>query len=107
MRENIANPPQMETLSFGSIQPPYNDTSSEIKSPLLSVSSNVYYGYQPLPAQNNTEPMHTEDLNKSCNEMDTTQSEFRIVNRKRRRDNIESSLESWKKRRQNGMCCRE
>lgn len=105
MRENIANPPQMETLSFGGFQSPFNDSSSEQKSPLLSVSSNVYYGYQPLPIQNNTEPMHTEDLNKSFIEnieMDTTQSESRVVNRKRRRDNIESSLETWKKRRQNG-----
>ncbi|CAG9762563.1 unnamed protein product [Ceutorhynchus assimilis] len=102
MRENIANPTPMESLSFNGFQKPLHQVSKE-GNPMasISISSNVYYGYQPIRIQNNaeiSETMDTEESNKFCIRMDTLPHP---VNRKRTREPTEASQELWKKRRQN------
>lgn len=87
MREN-----QLSTCSFDTMA-----LSKTPKSSLVSVSSNVYYGYQPLPVQSQDEPMQTEP----CVDLPLTQ-QFTGFCRKRCRTADERPLKNWKRHRQNG-----
>ncbi|XP_030761341.1 uncharacterized protein LOC115886374 [Sitophilus oryzae] len=100
MRGNLTNNGKIETLSFEEVQ---NNFTSNIpqKSSLISVSANVYYGYQPLTTTDNSnEPMQCEDLTKSSSEMEISQNECYFWNRKRARESSDPFLHNCKKRRQ-------
>lgn len=113
MRENISKAASMETFSLNGFQTPYNNVTDNQKPMLFSISSNVYYGYQPINmvqnqntnlSINTTELMHTDELNcsldKRPDDMDTMQMERPLVNRKRTRSG-DITWGSCKKKRQN------
>lgn len=81
MRENQLNTCNFETMAL----------SKTPKSSLVSVSSNVYYGYQPVQIQE--EPMQTEPY---------VDPALTRGSRKRCRTTDEQPLKNWKRHRQNG-----
>ncbi|XP_050298559.1 uncharacterized protein LOC126737625 [Anthonomus grandis grandis] len=104
MRDNIATAAPMDTLARCVVDTPFNATPNEQKPLAISVSSNVYYGYQPLTRQTNHERVDSacEDiLNKTFSEMDTDQYEADCLNRKRTRDQFELSCNQAKRKRHN------
>lgn len=83
MRENQLNTCNFETMAL----------SKTPKSSWVGVSSNVYYGYQPLPVQIQDEPMQTEPC---------VDPALARGYRKRCRTTDEQPLKNWKRHRQNG-----
>ncbi|ERL92008.1 hypothetical protein D910_09330 [Dendroctonus ponderosae] len=64
--QDMLNPTPMDTLSIGEMQKPFYPAADNEQQLFFCISSNGYYGYQPVRGENVPEPMHIDDSDKTC-----------------------------------------
>ncbi|XP_066140964.1 uncharacterized protein [Euwallacea fornicatus] len=99
MHEYILNNSPANALRLSGFQTTSSANANQQKSMLTNISSNVYYGYQPLRPPVDVEPMQTETCQKISKDEDSRQEDLEFLSCKRRRELENDSPESWKRRR--------
>ncbi|XP_066254025.1 uncharacterized protein [Euwallacea similis] len=99
MHEYILNNSRTDAFRLSGFQPTSSANANQQKSMLINISSNVYYGYQPLRPPVDVEPMQTETCQKVPKDEGSRQQDLEHLCGKRHRESENGSPKSWKRRR--------